>query len=228
MFTLPQLPEQFKRGPKSQALTAYIARKYSTYGYAKRRAIVYNPEWSPSYTRGRYRWIENVSKGLRKVGDSGEIVRMDHKGWFIDQFQDESVHGEVYQLPARDGVPQFVPAVNDPFNNDSACLDFSSVTNDKEAAARWADDMARMWAEDERAYQAKEEADARMADIAEEIKSAYQEFRDTARALRADCDKIKGIAVVRKLVRKEWARTKATIHKLRAERSRIERYGLEH
>lgn len=227
-YALSQLPERFQHQPRTAALEAYIARKYGAYGYKKRKAIYYNREWQPEHSRDYYRWVENVSDGLREVGDSDDIVRLRHTGWFVDNYQDETVHGVVYQLPARNGVAQYVPAVNDPNNDNCAAVDFRSVTEDKEECARWADSMAESWAEREREYQAKEDAKIRIEEIEEEIKTLYTDFRDTARAIRADCDALQGIAVVRKLVRKEWTRTKEQIHKLRAQRKRIEEHGIEY
>jgi hypothetical protein len=225
---MQRLPERFKHQPRTQALEDYISRKYSTYGYRTGKHIEYNLEFTAEGSRDRYRWVENVSDGLRFVGESDKIIRLNHTGWYSDNFQDETIHGEVYQLPAREGKPQYVPAVNDPNNDNCACVDFSSVTDDKEDAARWADSMAEHWAEREREYQAKEDHKQRLQDIAEEIKTLYADFRRISREIRANCDKVRGIAVVGELVRNEWTRTKAEIHKLRAERERIERYGIEY
>jgi len=237
-YALSQLPERFKAQPQPKQLAEYIARKYSKHGYRLTREIEYNPEFmpgekqdgsKPSYlSADRYRWVENASKGLRHVGSADDIVKLGHTGWYIDNFQDETVRGEVYQLPAKDGECRFVPAVNDPNNDDCACVDFRSVTDDKEECARWADSMAESWAEREREYQAEESKRIRLEEIEDEIKSTYTGFRKVAREIRANCDRLAGIGVVRELVRKEWARTKAEIHKLRAERERLEEYGIEY
>lgn len=225
---MQQLPERFQHQPRTQTLEEYIARKYGAYGFRKGKPIAYNPEFTAEGTRDRYRWVENVSDGLRFVDVSDKIIRLNHTGWYSDNFQDETIHGEVYQLPAHEGKPQYVPAVSDPNNDNCACLDFSSVTDDKEDAARWADSMAEQWAEREREYQAKEDQKQRLEDIEDEIKTLYADFRRISREIRANCDKVRGIAVVRELVRNEWTRTKAAIHKLRAERERIEKYGIEY
>lgn len=138
------------------------------------------------------------------------------------------VHGEVYQLPARDGEPQYVPAVNDPCNDDCACIDFRSVTNDKEECARLADQMAESWAEREREYQAKQDAEKRLEEITTEIKSTYANFRRISRELRANCDAIKGVAVIRELVKEKWQDTKDEIRRLKREAKRIAEHGLEY
>jgi hypothetical protein len=221
-YALSQLPERFQQGPKSKALTEYIQAKYSQYGYRRSKAIEYNPESKDNH----YRWVENIGDGLRKVGDAHEIVkRLGHTGWFTNQFQDETVHGEVYQLPARGGIAQYVPAVNDPCNDDCACVDFTSVTDDKEDAARQSDSMAERWAEREREYQAEESAKIRLEEITTEIQDAYKDFRRVAREIRANCDKLQDVLVVRELVRDKWERTKEQIHRLRRERVKIETEG---
>lgn len=192
----------------------------------KQSEITYNPEWHPEYSIGKsYRWVENVTPALRFVGASHDIISLRHTGYYTNEFCDETVNGEVYQLPARNGSPQYVPAVNDPCNSNCACIDFHSVTDDKEEAARWADRMAELWAEVEREYQAKASAEARLEDIDAEIKAEYLDFKRIAKELRANCDKLQGISVVRELVRNEWQRTKNAIHQLKAERQRIETEG---
>ena len=223
-YARQQLPEQFKRQPKTEVLNDYISRKYSKYGYRKNSPIAYNPESKENH----YRWVEHISDGLREVDEASKIIRLDHTGWFVDNFQDETVHGIVYRLPARDGKEQFAPAVNDPWNQDCALVDFHSITDDKEDAARWADSMAERYAEKEREFQAEESAKMRIEDINEEIKKEYQEFRRISRELRANCAVIQGIEVIRELVRDKWKVTKATIHRLRTERERIETYGIEY
>lgn len=228
---LENLPERFKSGPRSEVLDRYIKQKYSKYGHKVNNAIMYNPEFKPTelpFDSDRYRWMENVGNGLRFVGTADKIIRLDHKGWYIDNFQGETVHGEVYQLPARNGEPLYVPAVNDPFNDNSACVDFRSATNDKEDAARLADQMAEQWAEREREYQAKEDVKRRLEEIDQEIKDKYAQFRGISRAIRANCDKLQGVAVVRELVKDKWEATKETIRELRREQKRIEDHGIEY
>lgn len=210
------------------ALAQYVQRKYGHYGYKSVREIEFNPEWSPEKSRERYRWVENVSRGLRHVGAADKIIRLNHTGWFTTNFQDETVHGEVYQMPARGGVCQYIPAVSDPNNSDCAVLDFHGITEDKEDCARSADSMAEAYAEREREYQAEESRKQRLEEIDTEIKTIYQDFRRVSREVRASCDRLAGVTVVRELVKREWQRAKAEIHKLRAERERVDRYGMEY
>lgn len=229
-YALSQLLERFQ----IQSVTLhpqfaeYVLLKYGKRGYKRGREIEFNPEWSPEHSTERYRWVENASKGLRYVGKSSEIIKLRHTGWYVDNFQDETVHGKVFQLPARNGSPQYIPAVNDPCNDDAYVMDFHSVTDDKEDAARWADHMAERYAEDARIDQAKQDAEIRLEEIETEITDIYQDFRRIAKELRANCDAVKGIAVVRELVKEKWQATKEHIRKLKREQKRIEDYGIEY
>jgi len=234
--TLAQRAHSWKEGECNQCtreLADYINRKYSKYGFSLPRssAIAYNPEWSPEGRSGeRYRWVECPSDGLRKVGKASDIVRLNHTGWYTDNYQSETVHGEVWQLPAdREGNCRFVPGVNDPCN-DASVLDFRSITDDKEQCAWEADRMAEMYAERAREYQAKDEAERRLEEIGEEIQEEYQGFRRITKELRESCRSgaVTGVPVVKELVRKEWSRVKARILRLRAERTRIEENGMEY
>ncbi len=227
-YAVSQLPERFQSGPHTETLSAYIDAKYSAHGYKRRQYIEYNPEWTPEDSRDRYRWVENVSKGLRFVGKADKLVKLGHTGWYMDNFQDETVHGQVWQLPARNGEPQFIPGVNDSRNPDASAIDVHSITSDKEDCARTADQMAKNWAEREREYQAKQDAENRLEEIEAEIKDEYQDFRRITREIRANCDAVKGVAVVRELVKEKWQRTKAAIKKLKREAKRIEDHGMEY
>jgi hypothetical protein len=184
----------------------------------KQKHIEYNPEWTPEGSRERYRWVENVSKGLRFIGASHDILDLRHRGWFLDNdFQDESVHGVVYQMPARDGQPQYVPGVSDPHKDDCAVLDFHSLTSDKRDAARWADQMAERYAEDERTWREKQAIEDRKEQIAEEMKTLYTEFRRVSREIREANGNVRLVPVVKELVRERWRTTKEQLHALRAE-----------
>lgn len=123
-----------------------------------------------AYGENQLRWIENPeSKGLRFVGLAHEVARkirsrvVEHTGWYLDEFQDETVSGVVYQLPGKDGVSRYLSGYADPFNCDKngrgpALLsmeifeDMDSEAAQREAAQN-ADHIAERFAEEERAYQ---------------------------------------------------------------------------
>lgn len=219
-YTVKHLPEDFQK-PTSERAKAYVDAGYSKYGYTRTKSIEYNPSFG---NRGA-RWVENVEDGLRFVDNADKIVRLSHTGWYTDNYQSETIKGQVYQLPARHGKTQYVPAVNDPNNDNSAILYFGDVTEDKEDAARLADRHAERNAEEEREYQAKDEAERRIEEIDEEIKSIYVVFRKDAKALKTAA---RTSPEVKELVTRDWARVKQEIHKLRAERIKVEREGINY
>jgi len=234
-MALSQLPERFQQGPKSAQLTAYIKARYSQYGYKKSKSISYNREWKPDYTRDRYRWVENITPALRFVGKVHEIrsdgsnntpyidrALVDHTGWYSDNYQDETVWGEVYQLPGHDGTPRYVPAVCDPNNPNCAAVCFGDMTDDLRDAIRWADSMAEKWAESEREYQAKEAAKEKIEENKSEIADLRADFKALAKELRENCDKVSGMVELRKLIRREYKRMKAKVRKLKAEIKKLE------
>lgn len=150
------------------------------------KCISYGPEWQPDGTRERYRWIENASRGLRIVGASHDIIRTRdrHTGWYIDNFQDETVCGYVLALPGRNRKPFYAPAIKDPCNPDCYVIDFHNASSDKEETARIADGMAEQYAEREREYQAKEAATEAIAQARDDICYARGIVRQLVRDLR--------------------------------------------
>lgn len=150
----------------------------------------YNPRWSADIAHGykHVRWIDKDS-GLRLAGFADELApgrSIDHTGWYADndggafaQFR-----GIVYRLPHG----RFAYGYADPHNKGCACLCFDNDADTAEEAARFADDFARILAEHEREYQAKETAAQRSEELRECIKSALaeaREIRDELREVRA-------------------------------------------
>lgn len=211
-----------ERKPVSAAVQAYLDKAKSRL----REGILYNPEWKPEHSNNRYRWIEHPTRGLRLKGSAHELARaegqrLDHTGYYTDSFQSETVHGEVYQLPGKDGEPRYVPAVNDP-NNDGAILDFHSVTSDLMDAVRWSDSMAEYYAEDCREGEAKDTAEQRVSEIKAEIEDTIAEVRALCTELRANCDKLTGLDKVKAAIRAEVLGARRKIHALRKEQRKIE------
>lgn len=77
-------------------------------------------------------WIESPSSmGLRFVGYADELVKLDHMGWFTNDFGD-TMRGVVYQLPGRDGKARFVAGHDNADNGAAdnggpAYVDFSQI-----------------------------------------------------------------------------------------------------
>ncbi len=227
---MKQLPERFTTGEKSAAFKSYIFKRYDKYGFSRScyGQIQYSTESPMDYCpRERYRYVENPADGLRFVGKAHDVAEKNgcfrtitHRGWFIDNDQDQTVCGEVYQLPARDGEC-YVSAVSDP-HSDGATIDFHSMTGYLMEAVIESDRMAERYAEAEREYQAKYAAEQRIEEIKSEISEAYKGFKTLSHEIRANCDKLAGMTALHKLLQAEWKRVKRHILALRKEREKIE------
>lgn len=135
--------------------------------------------WITRTIKGRntHRDLENKSLvycnelsdlGWRVVGDAHEIVRLGYTGWYADNFQSAMYVGVVLQLPARDGVEKYVPAIRHT-DFDTATVYLAEITEDKDSAARWADQNAERQAEESREFDAKDQAEQQIAEARTEI-----------------------------------------------------------
>jgi hypothetical protein len=139
------------------------------------------------------RWTEDPAAcGLRFVGFADDIARVDHTGWYCDEFQDRTLRGVVYQLPARNGRTLYVYGYTS--SDDcgtrgwprAAALNFRDVTagpaaddqddTRREVAVR-ADQMAETAAEREREYNAAWRAGQDFADANAQVAAAMAERR---------------------------------------------------
>ncbi len=235
---LSSLPDRFTYGPHTRLMSEYLSRRWSAHSYgwfSRSKSIMFNQEFTSEHTgKDRYRWVEHPSSGLRFVGKAHEIrgsgdgnmpyfdrSLVEHNGWYTDNYQNETVWGEVYQLPARDGKSIYVPSVSDP-NNDGACIDFRAGTEDLTDAIRWSDSMAEKWAEEEREYQAKDAAETRKEEIKAEITQLYADFKALARETRANCKELTGMPAVIQLIREEYRRVKCEVRSLRKECKKLD------
>lgn len=138
------------------------------------------------------RWIEDCNAiGLREAGAADEILSLRHTGWFADAFQDETYRGAVWQLPGRNGRPQFVYGYPDPNNEGAALICFDVETGDdsegydaKREAARNADSMAESFAEAEREYSEAWQAARQWQELGDDMKAARQKARALVREMR--------------------------------------------
>jgi hypothetical protein len=205
------------RKQPSVAVAAYLER-------AKHRLanhVTYNPEYVPEYAKHeRYRFVEYPQHGLRFVGNAHDICKshddvpsrlVDHKGWYIDSFQQETICGQVYQLPARDGKPQYVPAFSDKCGEGSV-IDFHNITDNLSDAVRWSDTMAEHAAESAREYELKDRAEQRIAEITDELKEARNELHALIHELKQTVISANGS--VCHVLRSHIASTRESMHKL--------------
>lgn len=93
-----------------------------------------------------YRWHEKPEDTFRKVGFADEILPrfINHKGWYVDDFQSDVTRGVVFTLPSGRG---FLAACTDPWNKGPVIIDASWIIETKELAANAANDLARRYAE---------------------------------------------------------------------------------
>ena len=144
--------------------------------------------------------------GLRDIGDAGDIIRLDHDGWFADAHRSETYRGHVWQLPAaRDGSPRFIAGYMEPasgyavlacnrghieiFTCDKSSDDYRATDTEAcKEAARAADHLAERDAESEREYSEKwQEAsghDSDREDARADMKAARLVARGALRSLR--------------------------------------------
>lgn len=99
-----------------------------------------------------YLWIEDArAVGVRNMRFADEVASLRHKGWFVDEFQDEVYRGAVLQLPARSGKTQYLAGYADPNNVGAYLVEFDIIEDEREAARR-ADRIAEIFAESEREH----------------------------------------------------------------------------
>lgn len=95
------------------------------------------------------RWIEHPENHFRFVGKYQDIYkgRNSHNGWYLDPFQQDTVSGVVYQLTGKKGKPRYIAGHEDGYNEEYVKINFRDIFEEKEDAAREADEMARIYAE---------------------------------------------------------------------------------
>ena len=151
------------------------------------------------------RWIESTADaGLRFVAWADELARLDHTGWFTDEFQSETLRGGVWQLPGRNGEARLVygfaefegrgemnpgsaaicvsDIVRQPMRGEFGNLDETEGARD---AARYADGLAESAAEERRDYSAAYERGRKAAEADAEAIAARGELLPLLAELRA-------------------------------------------
>lgn len=102
-------------------------------------------------TRVQY-WDHKADVPFRFTGYADDIRRgIGHKGWYCDEYADRTLRGVVYQIPARNGVPQYLSGYQES-DNDSVVLYLDSFEAEPAEAAYRADQIAERLAESEREY----------------------------------------------------------------------------
>lgn len=122
--------------------------------------------------------------GWRVVGDSHKINSwIKHTGWYTDNHQDGLYIGVVLQLPSRNGVEQFVPAIRHS-EWDTATVYLNEITPEKKDAANWADQNAEREAEESREADAKDAAEQQIEEARSEIHRINKEVLPALKELK--------------------------------------------
>lgn len=140
-----------------------------------------------AYGEKAMRWIENPSAcGLRRIGEAHDIIDMRHKGWYLDDFQDETARGVVYQLPGRKHHARYLAGYETSYEREAVCLSMEIYESDdrrdgtfyrydcdddaKRDAARAADSIAERMAEESREwYEANDNGRAARKKVSESV-----------------------------------------------------------
>jgi hypothetical protein len=160
--------------------------------------------------------------GFRRVGWSDEKLNLRHTGWYADNYQEETFRGVVFRLPAKRGQERFVAGYVESMN-DGFVLDLSEVwDNDLIGAVREADRLAERAAEDARMFAAKDAANMRIENIAEELKDIRAEIMALCRSIREACPGIEKHKPIRSALRSALQALLRNRTSLIAERDRLE------
>jgi hypothetical protein len=151
-----------------------------------------------TYGHKLLRWIETPSELWRFTGTAYDIARGEGygrdypRGWYTrhDDY-DETTSGVVYQLPARNGVPQYIAGYSDP-NDNGADLSFDETFEDKMEAARAANRLAELMAEESRAYDEAWQAGNRFADLGREVQELRRDLLATIREAKQAAKTLRG------------------------------------
>lgn len=158
------------------------------------------------------KWCENLTGYFRNVTDAHDLIRLGHTGWYVDIRNDETTKGQVLQLPARHGKTLFMAACTDPCNANTGIVELC-LYDDKDTAARGADQLAERYGEDCREDDLKSHAEAHIEELKQEITDTRTHIKELVAGLRESklakvvCDEMRStIRKLRSTVRSKKAR----------------------
>lgn len=109
--------------------------------------------------------INDGSMVRLRIALAGDVVRLEHTGWYCDQFQDQTMCGIVARLPRSRGfLAGWTMGVG-------MCCSFDGRVHETiEEAARAADEEARIGAEREREHQEEQDAEIRAVEALTDLR----------------------------------------------------------
>ncbi len=207
-----------------------LAARYPHYGDMRQ---VYRQGFRPLTTRhcpmnandperAARRFYEDAKQaGLRFVGWADENLRLRHKGWYADNYAEETFRGAIFRLPSKRGCARFVAGYGESMN-DGFVLDLCEVWNDDLiGATRESDRLAERAAEDAREYEAKESATLRIGNIADELKNIRSDILALCHSIREACPSIGEHQPIRSALRQSLQSHLSNRVALVAERERL-------
>lgn len=136
---------------------------------------VIRPRLGGSWSKDREKYYCNeIPSGCREVGTAEDILRLRHTGWYTDTEGRGLCYGIVIQYPARNGCPRYYPGIEYK-DEDCIILFLKQSYEDKEEAAREADECARLEGEERREADEEELAQALMGTAHDTISGARRQ-----------------------------------------------------
>lgn len=190
---------------------------------------IYEKPWVSALQKDGTRYFENPAAcGFREYGKAHDVAprAVEHSGWFIDGFQDETICGGVFLLPGRKGQTLALPGVYEPQGGASIYMRPEYIDaregeldgGDFRDIAVAADRLAEASAEKMRGYNQAYQAGARYAQNREDVKAAAKECHELRQALRtlpAGNDK------AREAVETQLTRTRASMRETLKENAKL-------
>jgi hypothetical protein len=138
--------------------------------------------WSED--REKY-YCSEIPPGCREVGSAEDILRLRHTGYYTDREGRGLCYGVVVQYPARNGIPRYYAAIEHK-DYDSVTLFLGTVFDEKEDAAREADECASIEAESFRESEEEDMAEQKMGEAVTELKDSRIKCLCLLREVRAE------------------------------------------
>jgi hypothetical protein len=88
-----------------------------------------------------------VQPSLRFKGKAHDLIRLGHRGWYVDSALDDVVYGVVYQLPAKHGEERYLAGCVYSYDTECVSLDVTQVYDSERDAAYASEELARIAAE---------------------------------------------------------------------------------